>query len=857
MWGGVTGKMAEKEVIIKVKTQTDTAEVEDLKTILEQISDNDVALNVQTDTSDVEELEDEIEDIENTSIDIDVDDSELDEGLDKVEELDSSINNIPQVDIETDSTSIDNATTSADELAGSLDEAGASADNLNNTLGGITGGGLDDAANSADNLNDSLSKSSESAQETSDSLSTIEGATLMGVGSQLQSYASGAESLAQEMNRASISVGQLATQTGMAEPQMVSLITTISNATFPAEEAMMYVKSLDQIGVSSQNLGKSATDLDKINDAFGLGASKVNSLGQELSVLGVDMNNVSSAFNALAYANANTVGGMDNYYTFLRKYDAEFKELGFNVDQASVIIAAATQKFGGGRAALSGLSDALKEANGDTRKLEEALGMEAGSIENASALTGQYEGQLQSLANEEAEHKTMLDQIGAAWEDISLQLGNVLSPLASAVGMIGQMAGLATSLNGMWELTRKLRELEIMGSVSGQFTKLRSILISVGSTARVTAASIATTMVSALRSAASAAVTLATELAAAGKAALLAGYNALKSAALWAAEKAAKIASSVASGIATAAQWALNIAMSANPIMLVVLAIAALIAILAYLYFNNEQVRNAINALGQALVYVGQLIYSVAITAVQNLVSAWQNTISFFTTLPGRIGQILSNVINRVVSWASQMISRFRTAATQAVNNFINGIAQLPGKVYNELAKTLNRVIQWGSQIVAKLSSIAQQAWQAFVSGLGIGSPGYIQILTLKELDDTAEGMARIKRTMMTNISNTAKGVVDAWGNPVFNYGFSADTALDELANGGFGGEINMGDTGLIRAIYSLVTALEQFTSDNTNNGDMTFILNGDMDNEDRMKRFLEYVRRELFWNNKTANRTV
>ena len=849
--------MAEKEVIIKVKTQTDTTQVEDLKTILEQISDNDVALNVQTDTSEVEELEDEIEDIENTSIDIDVDDSELDEGLDKVEELDSSINNIPQVDIETDSTSIDNATTSADELAGSLDEAGASADNLNNTLGGITGGGLDDAASSADNLNDSLNQASTSAQETSDSLSTIEGATLMGAGSQLQSYASGAESLAQEMNRASISVGQLATQTGMAEPQMVSLITTISNATFPAEEAMMYVKSLDQIGVSSQNLGKSATDLDKINDAFGLGASKVNSLGQELSVLGVDMNNVSSAFNALAYANANTVGGMDNYYTFLRKYDAEFKELGYNVDQASVIIAAATQKFGGGRAALSGLSNALKEANGDTRKLEEALGMEAGSIENASALTGQDEGQLQSLANEEAEHKTMLDQIGAAWEDISLQLGNVLSPLASAVGMLGQMAGLATSLNGMWELTRKLRELEIMGSVSGQFTKLRSILISVGSTARVTAASIATTMVSALRSAASAAVTLATELAAAGKAALLAGYNALKSAALWAAEKAAKIASSVASGIATAAQWALNIAMSANPIMLVVLAIAALIAILAYLYFNNEQVRNAINALGQALVYVGQLIYSVAITAVQNLVSAWQNTISFFTTLPGRIGQILSNVINRVVSWASQMISRFRTAATQAVNNFINGIAQLPGRVYNELAKTLNRVIQWGSQIVAKLSSIAQQAWQAFVSGLGIGSPGYIQILTLKELDDTAEGMARIKRTMMTNISNTASGVVDAWGNPVFNYGFSADTALDELANGGFGGEINMGDTGLIRAIYSLVTALEQFTSDNTNNGDMTFILNGDMDNEDRMKRFLEYVRRELFWNNKTANRTV
>ena len=81
--------------------------------------------------------------------------------------------------------------------------------------------------------------------------------------------------MAQEMNEAAISVGQLATQTGIAEPEMVNLINTISNATFPNDEAMMYVKSLDQIGVASSNLGQSATDLDRINDAFGLGQISV------------------------------------------------------------------------------------------------------------------------------------------------------------------------------------------------------------------------------------------------------------------------------------------------------------------------------------------------------------------------------------------------------------------------------------------------------------------------------------------------------------------------------------------------------------------------------------------------------
>ena len=340
-----------------------------------------------------------------------------------------------------------------------IDEASSAADELGDSLGNVDGSNLGDAASGADELGDSLGGASGAADELGNSLGIIEGSMLLGAAEQIGNLAGNTEKMAQEMNTAAISVGQLATQTGIAEPQMVSLISEISNATFPQEEAMMYVKSLDQIGVSSENLGKSATDLDRINDAFGMGAGKVNSLGQELSVLGVDMNNVSDSFNALAYANANTVGGMDNYYTFLKKYDAQFKELGYDVDQSSIIIAAATQKYGGGKAALSGLSEALEEADGDTRKLEEALGIQAGTLDHASDVTGQYEGQLQELANEEAEHKTILDQIGAAWEDVTLHLSGVLSPAAAAIGAIGEVGSVGMSVKGLKELSTTFNQL--------------------------------------------------------------------------------------------------------------------------------------------------------------------------------------------------------------------------------------------------------------------------------------------------------------------------------------------------------------------------------------------------------------
>ena len=103
-------------------------------------------------------------------------------------------------------------------------------------------------------------------------------------------------------------------------------------------------------------------------------------------------------YNALAYANANTVGGMENFSKFLTRFDADFNKLGLNVDQAAVAIAGATHKFGGGRAALSGMSSALKECNGDLGQLEQALGLEAGALRNASNLTGQYNGQLDQMA---------------------------------------------------------------------------------------------------------------------------------------------------------------------------------------------------------------------------------------------------------------------------------------------------------------------------------------------------------------------------------------------------------------------------------------------------------------------------
>lgn len=758
-----------------------------------------------------------------------------------------------KITTDADTSQIQSLKTAIEELQSSSDNASNSVDNLNNATSSIDSTTVTQASSDADGLANSTSQADSEVQNLSNSFGLLDSAVMLDLANQMGQFGSQAEGIAQGINEASISVGQLSTQTGIAEPQMKSLIATISNATFPQEEAMMYVKSLSQIGVESSNLGKSASDIDMINDAFGLGATKTNSLAQELSVLGVDMNNVSSSFNALAYANANTVGGMENYFTFLKRYDAQFKELGLNVDQASVLIAAATKKFGGGRSAVSGLNNALKEANGDTRKLEEALGMVPGSLENASQLTAQYDGQLQSLADEEAEHKTIIDQLNAVWEDMALQLDFIIAPLGSAIGLLGQLGDTALSINSLITLKDTIKQSEMLGgaweSLNGKATALKGYvgtlktgLINVGKSAKESALHFLTL----------------------SKNVLLSGVNALKSAGMWVVNTAKTIATTIATKALTIAQAALNFVMSLNPITLVVMAIIALIAVLTYLYFTNEDVRNAINNLGQSLLSLGQWIYTGVIGALETVKNALigfiQYIIGFGVNLLTNIGLTITNIINRIIGFlvwwytlpskiaitfiniiaralgfGSNFVQRITSAGSRAVNNFLSYIRQLPGKLAGELNNMLSLVGRWAATLPQKFWEAGVNAVKNFLNALGIHSPGTMQRMLLWEVSEMGNQVPAKASKLLTNINRLGKDIVDEFGNPRLDYSIN-----DKLGN--------VSLTGVSDNAY------EGYVGNQTINLNLEI---GSVDNEKRVQEIVDVIRKELSWDNKTAGRTV
>lgn len=316
--------------------------------------------------------------------------------------------------------------------------------------------------------------------------------------------------------------------------------------------------------------------------------------------------------------------------------------------------------------------------------------------------------------------------------------------------------------------------------------------------------------------------------------------------------------------IAAAAQWLLNIAMSANPIMLVVIAIVALIAILTYLYFNNEQVRESINNLGQSLLGLGQWIYTGLIGALETVKNALigfvQYIIGFGVNLIGNIGLTITNIINRIIGFlvwwytlpskiaitfiniiaralgfGNNFVQRITSAGSRAVNNFLSYIRQLPGKLASELNNMLSLVGRWAATLPQKFWEAGVNAVKNFLNALGIHSPGTMQRMLLWEVSEMGNQVPVKASKLLTNINRLGKDIVDEFGNPRLDYDIndklgnvSLTGVYDNNAYGGFGNQ--------------------------------TINLNleiGSVDNEKRIQEIVDVIRKELSWDNKTAGRTV
>lgn len=142
------------------------------------------------------------------------------------------------------------------------------------------------------------------------------------------------------------------------------------------------------------------------------------------------------------------------------------------------------------------------------------------------------------------------------------------------------------------------------------------------------------------------------------------------------ASSAAQFASASAAKVAAAGQWALNAAMSANPIALVVIALVALVAAFVIAYKKSETFRNIVNGAFGAVLGIGQRFARFFTKTIPNAVS---HVVGFVRTHWRPILAIIAGPLGLIVLAVTKNLDKIKGAFTATIG-FVKGI---PGKIRN------------------------------------------------------------------------------------------------------------------------------------------------------------------------------
>lgn len=148
---------------------------------------------------------------------------------------------------------------------------------------------------------------------------------------------------------------------------------------------------------------------------------------------------------------------------------------------------------------------------------------------------------------------------------------------------------------------------------------------------------------------------------------------------------------------ASIAQLALNTAMNANPIGIIVSIIAGLIAAVIALWTTNEDFRNAVIEIWNNIKEVGIACWeAICKFFTETIPNAWNSLVSWFQGIPEWFKGIWDSVLLKFQEWGKNISNFFTTTIPQIIENVFNWFNELPYKIGYALGYALASIVQWG-----------------------------------------------------------------------------------------------------------------------------------------------------------------
>ena len=183
---------------------------------------------------------------------------------------------------------------------------------------------------------------------------------------------------------------------------------------------------------------------------------------------------------------------------------------------------------------------------------------------------------------------------------------------------------------------------------------------------------------------------------------------------------------SVAETVATAAQWLLNAAMSANPIMILVVAIAALVAGIVWFCTQTETGRQLWADFTGFLQTAWQNITDFFQTTWQNITqwfsnaaaniqNGWNALTAFIGSVPGRIQAFFAGI----GQWFANKFNEVRNGIANGFNSAVSFIASIPGRILSALGNLGGLLWNAGASIMQGFLDGLKSIWHNITSFVG------------------------------------------------------------------------------------------------------------------------------------------
>lgn len=222
----------------------------------------------------------------------------------------------------------------------------------------------------------------------------------------------------------------------------------------------------------------------------------------------------------------------------------------------------------------------------------------------------------------------------------------------------------------------------------------------------------------------------------------------------------------IAQYAAKTAQDLLNTSMLANPITWIVMAIAALVAAIIYLWNTNEGFRNfwigVWNAISSFFINVWNNIVQFCTQTIPEMIS---NIGTWFSELPGKIAYWLAYALTKVVLWAIDMPAKAKQACSNFLKNAKEFFQKLPGTIWDHLLKAIQKIQDWKKDIGEKAKEAGKDFFDSIVDALK-DLPDKLTEIAKNAVDGAINGIKN-KATEVTNavknlFKNAADGANDA-----------------------------------------------------------------------------------------------